>query len=109
MDASLGRTWDLRRRAVMSATGEYLASEDSLAKWIEECCIRDHSLQASSSSLFASWSAWCEAQNERRGSQRQWHARVVAAGFRAGHGRGGTAFAGIGLKPPPAQEWDPGR
>jgi putative DNA primase/helicase len=96
-------------RAVTIATDEYLASEDSLSKWVEECCIRDRNLQSASSALFANWSAWCEAQNERRGSQKQWHARMVAGGFRAEHGRGGTAFAGIGLKAPAAQEWEPGR
>jgi putative DNA primase/helicase len=51
-------------KAVTAATAAYLEAEDATAAWIDEKCERDPNAWSSSSSLFASWSAWATAAGE---------------------------------------------
>ncbi len=44
--------------AVIDATAEYLASEDVIADWIDECCEINPQFDAASTELFNSWRAW---------------------------------------------------
>jgi putative DNA primase/helicase len=57
-------------KIVTEATEAYLAAEDAIAAWIEECCERDTSEFASQAELFTSWKAWADRSGEFVGSQR---------------------------------------
>jgi len=68
-------------QAVVSATAAYLEAEDAIAAWIDEKCERDPNAWASSSSLFASWSAWASAAGETIGAQKKLTQSLEARGF----------------------------
>jgi putative DNA primase/helicase len=55
---------------VNAATDEYLAEEDALGRWIEECCITGKHLWGIGANLWGSWKAWSEANNEWTGTRK---------------------------------------
>jgi putative DNA primase/helicase len=88
-------------KAVREATEAYLSAEDSLAAWLDDKCERDPGAWDSSSSLFASWSAWANAAGENPGSNKRFAQNLETRGFapsRKMHGRG---FEGLRLIPEP--------
>jgi putative DNA primase/helicase len=56
--------------SVREATDEYLASEDAVGRWLEECCELDRAYSASNHDLFASWTRWAEENKEPVGSKK---------------------------------------
>lgn len=84
--------------AVRDATGEYLASEDTLARWMEDCCIQLPNCSQTSAALFASWRTWCEQNQEYAGSHKRFSQNLEERGFNREHGRSGNRFVGIGLR-----------
>src|SRR5262249_11939616 len=52
--------------AVVEATKAYLASEDALGGWIEDCCEVGDDKFESASLLFTSWRRWAQAAGEKR-------------------------------------------
>ena len=73
---------DLRPpKAVADATAAYLEAEDAIAAWLDEKCERDPNAWSSSSSLFASWSAWATAAGEFVGAQKKLSQALVDRGF----------------------------
>jgi putative DNA primase/helicase len=85
--------------SVIDATNSYLAEEDTLGKWIDECCAVDPIYKTSSSDLFASWEKWAGAAREYVGSKKRFSQALSARDFKSDHSRGGTVFTGIALKP----------
>jgi putative DNA primase/helicase len=87
--------------AVLEATEAYLSAEDSLAAWIEEKCERSASAWASSSALFASWSAWANAAGENPGNSKRFAQALESRGFSSsrkrpdGVGREGNPVRGV--------------
>jgi putative DNA primase/helicase len=78
--------------AVVAATTEYLANEDTLAAWLEECCELDPNAFASRTTLFASWKAWTERSREHTGSATRFYERLETRdGVRASQKREGSA------------------
>jgi putative DNA primase/helicase len=53
-------------KAVTEATDAYLASEDSLGGWIEDCCELGEGKFEAAGLLFASWKKWAQAAGETR-------------------------------------------
>ena len=68
-------------KAVVDATAEYLASEDAVGIWIDECCTRG-SMIIRTAELFASWKAWAERAGERIGSRKAFSQVLLDRGFR---------------------------
>jgi putative DNA primase/helicase len=68
-------------KAVTDATAAYLEAEDAIAAWLTEKCERDPKAWSSSSSLFASWSAWATAAGEFVGAQKKLSQALVDRGF----------------------------
>ena len=88
--------------AVQDATADYLAAEDAMGLWMEECCTQTSTFYATSGALFGSWKAWAEAAGEQAGSQKRFSQALQARGFdpkREGH-TGKPGFIGIGIRPP---------
>lgn len=67
---------------VVSATEEYLESEDALGRWIEEECIIDPNAAAATDELFASWKAWTEKWGEYTGTKRRLSDDLAKRGFK---------------------------
>lgn len=86
--------------AVRDATAEYLDAEDTIRRWIEECCVIEGGSWTPVGALFANWQTWCERAGEREGSQKRFTQQLEAHGYersRTGQARG---FNGISLKRP---------
>jgi putative DNA primase/helicase len=73
--------------AVASATDEYLAGEDVIQTWIDECCTVDKAKAAYSSALYSAFKAWAELAGEFVPSQRWFAAALVDRGYRQEHDR----------------------
>ena len=50
--------------SVLAATADYLAGQDAIAAWIDECCERDPQAWESRADLYASFKAWAERAGE---------------------------------------------
>jgi putative DNA primase/helicase len=84
--------------AVTVATGEYLAAEDGIAAWIDECCLWDPGAWERTSDFFASWSAWAERAREYVGSQKRFYDRLETRGVKPMRKRDGRGFSGLRLR-----------
>jgi putative DNA primase/helicase len=85
---------------VREATDSYLTEEDTVGKWIVECCAVDRIYSALSSELYASWKKWAETVGERPGSQKRLSQSLIDRGFQpARDGIGKSIFLGVALKP----------
>lgn len=82
-------------RVVREATAKYLAAEDALARWLEERCVIEGGAWASSSSLFADWTLWCERNGEKPGSHKRFSEQLEARGFQPERTRSARGFNGI--------------
>jgi len=83
---------------VTAATTAYLEAEDSVAAWIDECCVRDAGEWKKSSDLFASWTTWAKNVGEHVGSQKGFSERLEARGIERLRKHGGRGFVGLGLR-----------
>lgn len=91
---------------VVSATEEYLESEDALGRWIEDECILNPNATGTTDELFDSWKAWAEKNGEFIGTKRRFSDDLDKRGFkrkRLGH-TCSRAFQGIGMKGKVLQE-----
>lgn len=93
-------------KAVLSATEEYLGSEDAVALWLAECCDLDAQFCSLSSVLFASWKGWAEQAGEFIGPQKRFSQALIARGFKPDRegGTGKARFIGLTVKPEPTPE-----
>jgi putative DNA primase/helicase len=85
--------------AVRDATAEYLAAEDAIAQWLDECCDKSTTAQTEVRTLYASWSKWCERTGEFAGTQKSFSQALEDRGYqkrRFGHAmRAGIAGLAI--------------
>ncbi|HWK33955.1 MAG TPA: phage/plasmid primase, P4 family [Hyphomicrobium sp.] len=82
-------------QAVVRATAEYLAAEDSFGSWIETECDRDPAASTKATVLFALWKQWSEDAGERCGSMKSFAAALQGRGFASRHTRNGNVYDGI--------------
>jgi len=82
---------------VTRATEEYLASEDILARWIEDCCVTKLTFWTATAALFKSWRDWCDRNEEYSCSQRRFSEQLESRGFAARRTNKARGFDGIGL------------
>lgn len=68
---------------VKESTEEYLGAEDSLQQWIDECCEIGPGFTASST-LFFSWTKWCEGSGEYVGTMKRLMAKLESRGILTG-------------------------
>ncbi len=88
--------------AVQDATDAYRQQQDVLAAWISDRCIVKHTATASAEDLYASYSAWCEANGERPEPQRRFGMRLTERGFERQRRMVGIWWLGLGLLQPEA-------
>ena len=82
---------------VIDATSEYLASQDVVRNWLDECTAKDPQAETASSRLFKSWKIWCEENGERPQSSRFLSQKLTDLGIESRHTRTGTVFQGLRL------------
>jgi putative DNA primase/helicase len=85
-------------RIVCEATEAYLASENALASWIDDCCDVDRNAWESTTALFGSWKVWAEKAGEPIGTRKDFLNNLEKQGFfekRRNHGRG---FMGLKVR-----------
>jgi putative DNA primase/helicase len=84
---------------VRKATDDYLASEDAITLWLDECCFCGPMQRERSSALFESWKAWASAVGEFVGSQKGFTQLLEDRGFakRLEPGTKRAIFVGIAL------------
>ncbi len=82
---------------VRDATEQYLASEDTLARWIDDCCLTSRDCWTAATALFGSWKEWCEQNQEYAGSQKRFSENLESRGFAQHRTRVARGFSGIGL------------
>lgn len=79
--------WQRRGRlepppAVLQATADYLATEDSKSTWVAECCDVGADKMAPAASLFTSWSTWAGRSGEVAGTRRALTQWLEGQGYR---------------------------
>jgi putative DNA primase/helicase len=85
---------------VLAATEEYLAEEDGIARWIDDCCVAGKTLWDTGVKLWESWKRWSETNNERTGTRKSFAQEMTSRGFipdKSQHVRG---YKGLAIKPP---------
>jgi putative DNA primase/helicase len=65
-------------QAVITATDDYLESEDAMATWIAERCELKGSYEDTAAELFKSWKAWAELMRENVGSAKAFGNKLQA-------------------------------
>lgn len=83
---------------VTGATAEYFETEDSLARWLADCCETGPQCRAEAGELFANWKAWADAAGEWAGSQKMFGQKIQDRGFTQHRGRAGRGYIGLALK-----------
>jgi putative DNA primase/helicase len=66
---------------VTKATDEYVTGEDTMGSWIAECFVEDKNSFMLFSTLFASWKAWAEENEEFVGSSVRFSKSLLKRGF----------------------------
>jgi putative DNA primase/helicase len=81
--------------AVTRATDEYMAAQDVISAWIEDCCVRDPKSHTSTRELFNSWRFWAEQTGEYVGGEKWLAGKLEDAGFRYARVRQVRGFGGL--------------
>ena len=86
-------------KAVTDATAQYLAAEDAITAWIEDCADLDHTAWHKDSELFASWSEWAQKNGEHIGKRRAFLDRLDRRpGIEPKRYNNGRGFLGLRLR-----------
>jgi putative DNA primase/helicase len=89
---------------VRGATENYLADEDMLAQWLDECTHDGGAFAFTRSKLlFASWKSWCEDRNQKPGTATAFSLALGKKGYKKLKQDGQSGFVMLSLKS------DPGR
>ena len=83
---------------VTKATRDYLDAEDSVGRWLEDCCEIELPAFCSSKSLFESWKSWAEEYGEYVGSFRKLSDQLIARKFEQFRQDKVRGYRGIRLK-----------
>jgi putative DNA primase/helicase len=83
---------------VRDATAAYLANEDHVARWLEDCCTLGEREIAKTRALYQSYSRWCEANNEKPLSSKEFSPELDRKGYMTEHTAYGNIRRGIGLR-----------
>jgi putative DNA primase/helicase len=83
---------------VTQATEEYLASEDALGRWLEECCIQGRTYVESTSALYGSWQDWCRRNGEQPDSVKRFSQNLEARQFTRERSAAMRGFRGVAVR-----------
>ena len=84
--------------SVRTATDEYLADQDTLRQWADECLVNDPFAFTASKMLFASWKAWCDERNLSPGTETGFADSFADRGYERRRTNSARGFKGISLR-----------
>jgi P4 family phage/plasmid primase-like protien len=84
---------------VREATESYLAEEDGIARWIEECCNVGKQHWCASKLLWPSWQRWATAANEVVGSRKRFSSALESHGYLLERTMATRGYRGLDLIP----------
>lgn len=87
-------------KQVSDATQEYRESEDTLAAFIEECCLIEPGAKAMAQDMRSAYVTWCKLRQEPVMSKNSFPERMKEKGFVQSTTNVGKVWSGITLKPP---------
>ena len=85
--------------SVVAATEAYLASEDLLTQWVDDCCVAAQNAEGQSSALFSSWRFFADAQGERAGTSTWFRNTLEGRGYVWQKKIKNNVFRGLDLSP----------
>lgn len=85
-------------QSVRESSKEYMAEQNDIELWIDECCDVGDGLRCKSSDLYASYAAWKARNGEVAGSSKVFSQRLERK-FSKGKTAAGMVFKGLQLKP----------
>lgn len=85
-------------QCVSSLSQLYLENQDTLGRFVAECCDTGSGNSAGSSELFKAWIKWAQGQSEHAGSQRNFVQELHARGFLARRTAERREIAGLRLR-----------
>jgi putative DNA primase/helicase len=94
-----------RPESVKAATMDYLGDEDTLGRWIEECCTVSPSLKVGASEAYNSYKSYVEKAGEGVVSQKRFSQRMEARGFQRYKTSTTRYFLGIDIVKLGVVEW----
>ena len=83
---------------VRDATDHYLAAEDALGRWIEDCCVVEGGCWTATRALFSNYEVWCKQTGENAGSERRFTEQLEARSFKRHRTSRAKGFSGIALR-----------
>jgi putative DNA primase/helicase len=88
-----------RPQAVIDATEDYMAEEDTVGQFLEQLCVIDPNAEVSSAELFKAWKNWAVENNAFAGSQKMFAGWMGERGFEKKRDRAGdtNVFKGLGF------------
>ena len=86
-------------KTVRDATQEYLADQDALLQWLDECVDAYPDVFVKTADLFASWKTWADRRNLAVGTVTAFAESLVDKGYKKKKMTYGRGFKGIMLKP----------
>lgn len=93
---------------VREATDAYLETEDTFARWIEECAEEDPQAWETSASLYNSWKRWADGAGEYVGSKKRLAQELEKRGYERKRGSDGSrGYVGLRLEAVPDARWAP--
>jgi len=94
-------------KAVTEATKEYLDAEDTVARWMDDCCEIGPAFFTSSKEAFQSWKSWAESAGEFAGKQRTLSNQIRAKNFKPLTQDNTRGFIGFAIKEKVPTPWPP--
>ena len=85
-------------QSVRESSKEYMAEQNDIELWIDECCDVGDGLRCKSSDLYASYAAWKARNGENAGSSKVFSQRLERK-FSKVKAHGVMVFSGLQLKP----------
>lgn len=82
---------------VREATEAYRLEMDTLAAFLDECCVIADGAKVAPSDLYGAFKSWCDANGEQPGRQRDFRQRMIERGFQQERTGKARRWEGIGL------------
>ena len=83
---------------VIAATDEYMAGEDIIGQWLDECCDQGPAHEDLVGKLYAAWKVWAEANGVRSYSTARFTKILTERGFSRRNSNGKRYFEGLAVR-----------
>ncbi len=85
---------------VEAAGTRWRAESDTLLGFINDICVLSETAKSIASTLYAAYKSWCERNDERALTMRDFKAQLEQRGFQSKHTNTGNQYLGIGIVQP---------